>query len=72
MRTEYSLSIGGPGADGNVFGGQRLPPSQQPQQPSPPKYSGGNIPSRSFRVLQMMTGEDVNDFDDVDGHGTDF
>ena len=39
---------------------KKLPPSERPPDPTPPKYMGGNIPSRSFRVLQLMTGEDID------------
>lgn len=38
---------------------RRLPPSQRPPEPQPSKYTGSNIPCRSFRLLQMMIGEDV-------------
>jgi len=31
-----------------------IPPSEQ-QVPEPRKYTGGAIPSRSFRLLQAMT-----------------
>jgi hypothetical protein len=31
-----------------------IPPSEQ-QVPEPRKYTGGAIPSRSFRILQAMT-----------------
>lgn len=43
-----------------VEGGQgsnRVPASQQGRAPTPPIYSGASIPSRSFRALQAMTGE---------------
>ena len=35
----------------------RAPPSEQ-SEPEPRKYMGGNIPSRSFRMLQAMTALD--------------
>ncbi|XP_076372855.1 uncharacterized protein LOC143257701 [Tachypleus tridentatus] len=35
-----------------------VPASQLPSEPEPKKYTGGHIPSRSFRMLQTMTGED--------------
>ena len=38
---------------------QRGPPSNQ-SEPEPKKYMGGNIPSRSFRMLQAMTALDPN------------
>jgi hypothetical protein len=38
---------------------KKLPPSEQPPDPTPSKYMGANIPSRSFRFLQLMTGEDI-------------
>jgi len=37
--------------------GQQVHPSQQ-EVAEPKKYTGGNIPSRSFRVLQQMTAGD--------------
>ena len=37
--------------------GPAVPASQQ-EVPEPKKYTGGNIPSRSFRVLQQMTADD--------------
>lgn len=37
----------------------RAPPSEQ-SEPEPRKYMGGNIPSRSFRMLQAMTALDPN------------
>jgi len=41
-----------------VAGGRvRAPPSEQ-SEPEPRKYMGGNIPSRSFRMLQAMTALD--------------
>lgn len=53
-----------------------VPPSQQMQPPSPLRYQGSAIPSRSFRMLQMMTGEDDNRQNSkIYGsgpHGTDF
>ncbi|XP_076369074.1 uncharacterized protein LOC143256153 [Tachypleus tridentatus] len=43
--------------------------SELPGEPEPRKYIGGNIPSRSFRLLQTLTGEDPN----TPGYqGTDF
>jgi hypothetical protein len=33
-----------------------VPPSEQEVQPEPRKYTGSAIPSRSFRMLQAMTG----------------
>lgn len=39
---------------------KKLPPSERPPDPTPSKYMGANIPSRSFRVLQLMTGEDID------------
>lgn len=38
-----------------------VPPSQQEAEAEPKKYTGGSIPSRSFRMLQAMTGEDSDD-----------
>lgn len=38
---------------------RKLPPSQRPAEPNPAKYTGSNIPCRSFRLLQLMTGEDI-------------
>lgn len=38
----------------------KIPASEQIQITPPPRYQGSNIPSRTFRILQMMTGEDVN------------
>lgn len=38
---------------------RKLPPSERPHEPPPSKYTGANIPSRSFRILQLITGEDV-------------
>jgi hypothetical protein len=38
---------------------KKLPPSERPPDPTPSKYMGANIPSRSFRFLQLMTGEDI-------------
>lgn len=38
---------------------RKLPPSQRPPEPNPSKYTGSNIPCRSFRLLQLMTGEDI-------------
>ncbi|XP_037070578.1 translation initiation factor IF-2-like [Pollicipes pollicipes] len=57
--------IGGPGQARTVVvnmqsGGATGPtvhPSQQ-EVPEPKKYTGGSIPSRSFRVLQQMTADD--------------
>uniref|UniRef100_T1J317 Zasp-like motif domain-containing protein n=1 Tax=Strigamia maritima TaxID=126957 RepID=T1J317_STRMM len=37
---------------------QWIPPSEQPAEAEPKKYMGGHIPSRSFRILQAMTGGD--------------
>ncbi|XP_022239298.1 uncharacterized protein LOC106457600 isoform X2 [Limulus polyphemus] len=34
-----------------------VPASQLPSEPEPKKYTGGKIPSRSFRLLQTLTGE---------------
>ncbi|XP_076317846.1 uncharacterized protein LOC143229418 [Tachypleus tridentatus] len=46
-----------------------VPASQLPNEPEPKKYTGGKIPSRSFRLLQTLTGEDSG----KTGHeGTDF
>lgn len=39
---------------------KKLPPSERPPDPTPSKYMGGNIPCRSFRILQLMTGEDID------------
>lgn len=44
-----------------------VPPSEQEVQPDPRKYTGSAIPSRSFRMLQAMTGTNqdeskINDF----------
>ncbi|XP_054155638.1 probable serine/threonine-protein kinase DDB_G0282963 [Oppia nitens] len=39
---------------------KKLPPSQRPPEPTPSKFMGSGIPSRSFRVLQLMTGEDID------------
>jgi len=60
--------IGGPGQNRTVqvhmqpggANGQQVHPSQQ-EVPEPKKYTGGNIPSRSFRVLQQMTAGDEQD-----------
>ncbi len=38
---------------------RRLPPSERPVEPTPSKYTGASIPSRSFRLLQLITGEDI-------------
>ncbi|OTF72114.1 hypothetical protein BLA29_009310, partial [Euroglyphus maynei] len=38
---------------------RKLPPSERPHESAPLKYTGANIPSRSFRILQLITGEDV-------------
>lgn len=38
---------------------RRLPPSERPPEPNPSKYTGSHIPSRSFRLLQLITGEDI-------------
>jgi len=38
----------------------RAPPSEQ-SEPEPRKYMGGNIPSRSFRMLQAMTALDPDE-----------
>lgn len=37
---------------------QHIPASEQ-QVPEPRKYTGGAIPSRSFRMLQAMTGSEA-------------
>ncbi|XP_060835966.1 uncharacterized protein LOC132918615 isoform X3 [Rhopalosiphum padi] len=34
-----------------------VPPSERPVGSEPHKYTGGSIPSRSFRMLQAMTGQ---------------
>ncbi|XP_015379039.1 PREDICTED: uncharacterized protein LOC107173150 isoform X3 [Diuraphis noxia] len=34
-----------------------VPPSERPVVSEPHKYTGGSIPSRSFRILQAMTGQ---------------
>ena len=39
---------------------KKLPPSERAPDPTPSKYMGGNIPCRSFRILQLMTGEDID------------
>uniref|UniRef100_A0AAG5DSP6 Uncharacterized protein n=1 Tax=Anopheles atroparvus TaxID=41427 RepID=A0AAG5DSP6_ANOAO len=39
---------------------QYVPPSEQKVE-EPKKYTGGSIPSRSFRMLQAMTGSDAPD-----------
>ncbi|KAK6633481.1 hypothetical protein RUM44_004088 [Polyplax serrata] len=39
--------------------GPYVPPSEQQVQ-EPRKYRGGSIPSRSFRMLQAMTGQEVS------------
>ncbi|KAG1666673.1 LIM domain-binding protein 3 [Nymphon striatum] len=50
-----------------------VPPSQQEAEAEPKKYTGGSIPSRSFRMLQFMTGEDNDDDPGKEGEGvTDF
>lgn len=41
---------------GEGTGKPYVPPSEQTVQ-EPKKYTGGKIPSRSFKVLQAMTGE---------------
>lgn len=38
---------------------RKLPPSERPPEPNPSKYTGSHIPSRSFRILQLITGEDI-------------
>nr|XP_027196071.1 probable basic-leucine zipper transcription factor R [Dermatophagoides pteronyssinus] len=38
---------------------RKLPPSERPHESAPLKYTGANIPSRAFRILQLITGEDV-------------
>lgn len=42
-----------------VFPHPNVPASQQEAEPDPRKYTGGSIPSRSFRMLQAMTGENA-------------
>jgi hypothetical protein len=34
-----------------------VPPSERPTSSEPQKYTGSSIPSRSFRMLQAMTGQ---------------
>lgn len=34
-----------------------VPPSERPVGTDPHKYTGSSIPSRSFRMLQAMTGQ---------------
>lgn len=34
-----------------------VPPSERPVGNEPHKYTGSSIPSRSFRMLQAMTGQ---------------
>ncbi|XP_013786722.1 WAS/WASL-interacting protein family member 2-like [Limulus polyphemus] len=46
-----------------------VPASQLPSEPEPKKYTGGSIPSRSFRMLQTMTGGDP---EATGPEGTDF
>lgn len=38
-----------------------VPASQQPIEAEPKKYMGSHIPSRSFRMLQAMTGAEDDD-----------
>jgi hypothetical protein len=44
-----------------------VPPSEQEVQPEPRKYTGSAIPSRSFRMLQAMTGtnQDESKINDI-------
>ena len=39
---------------------QRGVPASEQSVPEPRKYTGGSIPSRSFRMLQAMTALDPN------------
>ncbi|XP_050056020.1 uncharacterized protein LOC114125536 isoform X6 [Aphis gossypii] len=51
-----------------------VPPSERPVGSEPHKYTGGSIPSRSFRMLQAMTGqnneeeEQQNDLQNLQSH----
>ncbi|KAK8783550.1 hypothetical protein V5799_010085 [Amblyomma americanum] len=79
--TQMTIQLGGPEPGGycgpqgqsgvghvpeKVFPHPSVPASQQEAEPDPRKYTGGSIPSRSFRMLQAMTGENTGD------GGTDF
>jgi len=46
---------------------RRLPPSERPPEKTPPKFTGAHIPSRSFRLLQLITGEDIENQYQKDG-----
>lgn len=43
---------------GNASPKKYIPPSEQTVQ-EPKKYTGGAIPSRSFKILQAMTSPDA-------------
>lgn len=69
LSSELQLNRKTPKSQAHVFDPQQpLPPkhfprpevpaSQLPSEPEPKKYTGGKIPSRSFRMLQTMTGQD--------------
>lgn len=80
--TQMTIQLGGPAEEAGYSGPQgqggfvhhpekvfphpNVPASQQEAEPDPRKYTGGSIPSRSFRMLQAMTGENTGD------GGTDF
>lgn len=79
--TQMTIQLGGPEEGGycgpqgqgglvhvpeKVFPHPSVPASQQEAEPDPRKYTGGSIPSRSFRMLQAMTGENSGEA------GTDF
>ncbi|KAH7964566.1 hypothetical protein HPB51_027195 [Rhipicephalus microplus] len=75
--TQMTIQLGGPaeecgysGPQGQggfvphpekVFPNPNVPASQQEAEPDPRKYTGGSIPSRSFRMLQAMTGENTGE-----------
>jgi hypothetical protein len=43
-----------------------VPPSERPVVSEPHKYTGGSIPSRSFRMLQAMTGQNNGNLGESD------
>lgn len=71
--TQMVIQMGGPSSDqgymgpmdqgGAVYAPEKVfpqptvPASMQEAEAEPRKYTGGSIPSRSFRMLQAMTGE---------------
>ena len=65
VRTEIEIPI--------IRESEMVPPSQQTPVKTPPHYTGSSIPSRSFRMLQMMTGEEPwNANRSLPPYGTDF